>query len=261
MKMKEVKIDQLKVYVYETRQAMGEAAGKEAASLINQIIEEKGEANVVFAAAPSQNDLIAQLLEEAVDWTRVRAFQQDEYIGISADEPAGFGNFLKMALYDKLPFKSVHYLYAPDNAVEETMRDYERLLTEHPIDLIFLGVGENGHLAFNDPPVADFEDPLLIKTVELDPVFRQQQVNDGCFPGLDKVPTHAFTLTLSFIRSVPRAICVVPTRLKAEAIQNTLEGPISEACPATLLRLMPQAALYLDKESASLAFPELADSE
>ena len=126
----------------------------------------------------------------------------------------------------------------------------------YPIDLIFLGVGENGHLAFNDPPVADFDDPKMLKIVELDQVCRQQQVNDGCFSSLESVPTHALTLTLSFIRSVPEAICVVPTDRKAKAIADALRGPITTDCPASMLRKLPGAALYLDRDSATLAFPE-----
>ncbi len=190
------------------------------------------------------------------DWTQVRAFQQDEYIGISAEEPAGFGNFLKDALYDKVTMKDIYYLYTETSKVEEKIEEYTGLLKRYPIDLIFLGVGENGHLAFNDPPVADFDDPKMLKIVELDQVCRQQQVNDGCFSSLESVPTHALTLTLSFIRSVPEAICVVPTDRKAKAIADALRGPITTDCPASMLRKLPGAALYLDRDSATLAFPE-----
>ncbi len=127
---------------------------------------------------------------------------------------------------------------------------------KYPPDLIFLGVGENGHLAFNDPPVADFEDPKRIKIVELEKACRQQQVNDACFTSLDEVPAHALTLTLSFIGSVPEAICVVPNIRKAEAIRQALRGPVSTECPATLLRTLRDAVLYLDADSASLAFSD-----
>lgn len=257
MKIKEDKIEQLTVKIFDTREAMGQAAGKDAANRINRVIQDKGSANIVFAAAPSQNDLIASLLEEDVDWTKVRAFQQDEYIGIDEHEEAGFGNFLRRSLYDKLPFMEIHYLLAEADAVEEKMAEYVQLLNKYPVDLVFLGVGENGHLAFNDPPVADFDDPKIIKIVELDQICRQQQVNDGCFLDLDHVPTHAFTLTLSFIRSVPQAICVVPTIRKAEAIQSALRGEVTTQCPASILRKLADATLYLDRESASLAFPKI----
>lgn len=251
-------VQELNVFTYETREAMGIAAAEDAARRIGRIIETNGVANVVFAAAPSQNDLLRALLTLDIDWTKVRAFQQDEYIGICSEEPAGFGNFLKDALYDKVPLKEVHYLYTETSKVKEKIEDYTELLRKFPIDLMFLGVGENGHLAFNDPPVADFDDPYVLKVVELDQVCRQQQVNDGCFPSLDHVPTHALTLTLSFIRSVPEAICVVPTDRKAQAIADALYGPVTTDCPASILRKLPRAALYLDRESAALAFPEVS---
>lgn len=251
-------VEQLNVYTYGTREAMGAAAAEDAARRISRIIEINGAANIVFAAAPSQNDLFWALLTHDIDWTKVRAFQQDEYIGISAEEPAGFGNFLKDALYDKVTMKDIYYLYTETSKVEEKIEEYTGLLKRYPIDLIFLGVGENGHLAFNDPPVADFDDPKMLKIVELDQVCRQQQVNDGCFSSLESVPTHALTLTLSFIRSVPEAICVVPTDRKAKAIASALHGPVTTDCPASMLRKLSGAALYLDRESAELAFPDIS---
>lgn len=257
MKLRSVKIDNLAVHIFDTREAMGKAAADDAAKRINEIIAKNGVANIIFAAAPSQNDLIEGLLEQDIDWTKIRAFQQDEYIGISQDEPAVFGNFLRDAIYDKVPLKEIHYMLAPTSEVEAKIEEYSDLLTRYPIDLIFLGVGENGHLAFNDPPVADFDDPQRIKIVQLDKACRQQQVNDDCFETLTDVPTQALTLTLSFIQSVPEAICVVPTGRKAEAIARTLVGEITTECPASILRKLPNAALYLDRDSASLAFTDL----
>ena len=159
-------VEQLNVYTYGTREAMGAAAAEDAARRISRIIEINGAANIVFAAAPSQNDLFWALLTHDIDWTKVRAFQQDEYIGISAEEPAGFGNFLKDALYDKVTMKDIYYLYTETSKVEEKIEEYTGLLKRYPIDLIFLGVGENGHLAFNDPPVADFDAPKMLKILE-----------------------------------------------------------------------------------------------
>lgn len=257
MKIKNIKKELLDVHVFDDRQSMGEAAAQDAAGRINRIIEEKGEANVIFAAAPSQNDLTEALKKLPVDWTKVRAFQQDEYIGITEEEPSGFGNFLKAALYDHISLKEIYSLLTPADKVDDMIASYTALLSKYPPDLIFLGVGENGHLAFNDPPVADFDDPYTIKVVELDGVCRQQQVNDGCFLTLDDVPTHALTLTLSLIRSVPEAICVVPTGRKAEAINCVLNGPLTTECPASMLRLMENAALYLARDSAALALPEV----
>lgn len=247
-------IDTLPVFVFENRERMGTAAAKRAAEVINETIAKNGTANVIFAAAPSQNDMLSALLEENVDWTRVRGFHQDEYIGLDPAHPAGFGNFMRRAIFDKKPFMELHFLRCDADKIEEKCAEYTALLKQYPPDLIFLGVGENGHLAFNDPPVADFEDPKAIKVVELDLVCRQQQVNDGCFENINQVPTHALTLTMSLILSVPHAITVVPTALKAEAISRALYGEISTDCPASVLRQHSGAELYLDKNSAKIAF-------
>ena len=245
------KVVNLPVKIFDTREEMGAVAAKEAAKIINEVIAKNGVANVVFAAAPSQNDLLENLLKEDIDWTKVRGFHQDEYIGIDASEPAGFGNFLNRAIFEKVSFKELHYLLCKADKADEKCAEYTDLLKKYPIDLIFLGIGENGHLAFNDPAVADFNDPKMIKVVELDDVCRQQQVNDGCFATLDDVPKQAMSLTMSFIMSVPHAICVVPTIRKANAVYNALTGPVTTACPASILREHKDAALYLDKDSAS----------
>ncbi len=245
------KVEKLPVKIYATREEMGCDAAIDAARIINAVISKNGVANVVFAAAPSQDDLLENLLKQDIDWSKVRAFHQDEYIGIDENEPAGFGNFLNRAIFDKVNFKEKHYLLCEADRAEEKCNEYAKLLTDYPIDLIFLGIGENGHLAFNDPAVADFEDPKMIKIVELDDVCRQQQVNDGCFATLDDVPKQAMSLTMSFIMSVPHAICVVPTIRKANAVYNALLGPVTTACPASILRNHNDAVLYLDKDSAS----------
>lgn len=245
------KVVNLPVKIFENRAEMGVAAAKDAAKIINEIIAKNGVANIVFAAAPSQNDLLENLLKENIDWSKVRGFHQDEYIGIDASEPAGFGNFLNRAIFEKVNFKELHYLLCKADEAEEKCAEYTALLKKYPIDLIFLGIGENGHLAFNDPAVADFNDPKMIKVVELDDVCRQQQVNDGCFATLNDVPKQAMSLTMSFIMSVPNAICVVPTIRKANAVYNALTGPVTTACPASILRNHNSAALYLDKDSAS----------
>ena len=251
MKIWTKKVVNLPVHTFETREEMGKAAAIDAAERINAVIAEKGEANVVFAAAPSQNDLLENLLKLDVDWSKVRGFHQDEYVGIDDKEPAGFGNFLRRAIFDKVNFKELHFLLCDADKAEAKCEEYTALLKKYPIDLIFLGVGENGHLAFNDPAVADFEDPKMVKIVELDDVCRQQQVNDGCFATLNDVPKQAMTLTMSCIMSIPHAICVVPTDRKADAIRGALEGPVTTECPASILRNHKNAALYLDQYSAS----------
>mgnify|MGYP001178268143 CR=1 FL=1 len=246
------KCEKLSVYVYPTRGKMGVAAAKAAAAKIRNIIRQKGEANLIFAAAPSQNEMLDALVAEDVDWSRVRGFHQDEYIGLPAGHPALFAGYLKQHIFDRVPFKEVYYIGTStlENA-EQRCADYERLLKKYPPDLIFLGIGENGHLAFNDPPVADFHDPKMVKVVELDLACRQQQVNDGCFGTLYDVPTHAITLTIPLIRSVPEAIITVPSARKAAAVKNALTGLIDTSCPASILRRHKSAALYLDKDSAS----------
>ncbi|MBQ6876419.1 MAG: glucosamine-6-phosphate deaminase [Lachnospiraceae bacterium] len=250
MQIAEKKVENLPVYVFDTREEMGKVAAADAAKRINAVIEKNGVANVIFAAAPSQNDLFENLLKEDIDWSKVRGFHQDEYVGIDASEPAGFGNFLRRAIFDHVQFKEIHYLLCDESEAEKKCEEYADLLKKYPADLIFLGIGENGHLAFNDPAVADFEDPKMVKIVELDDVCRQQQVNDGCFATLDDVPKFAMTLTMSYIMSVSEAICVVPTDRKANAVYGALEGPVTTECPASILRKHANAALYLDKNSA-----------
>ena len=251
MQIAEKKVEKLPVYVFDTREEMGKVAAADAAKRINAVIEKNGVANVIFAAAPSQNDLFENLLKEDIDWSKVRGFHQDEYVGIDASEPAGFGNFLRRAIFDHVQFKEIHYLLCDESEAEKKCEEYAELVKKYPADLIFLGIGENGHLAFNDPAVADFEDPKMVKIVELDDVCRQQQVNDGCFATLDDVPKFAMTLTMSYIMSVSEAICVVPTDRKANAVYGALEGPVTTECPASILRKHANAALYLDKNSAA----------
>ena len=246
----EKKLDNLAVYVFDSRQEMGKAAAQEAANQIRALITKKGEVNIIFASAPSQRDMINSLLEQDIDWHKLRAFYQDEYIGLDPSHPAGFGNFLRRHIFDQKPFMELHFMECDAGGVDRKIDEYIALLEKFPPDLIFLGVGENGHLAFNEPDVADFNDPLRIKKIELDLASRQQQVHDGCFDELSQVPTHAITLTMSQILAVPSAIAVVPTKLKENAVDAALNGPIQEACPASALRRHPNAKLYLDRDSA-----------
>lgn len=246
-------VDKLQVRVFDTRKEMGINAAKDVENRLKRIIATKGEATVVFAAAPSQNELLEELLSCDIDWSSVRAMHMDEYLGLPKDAPAGFGNFLRRAIFDRVAFKEILYLADAGEDEEEACAAYSALLEKYPPDLILLGVGENGHLAFNDPPVADFNDPYLVKVVELDEICRNQQVNDGCFPSLEDVPKFALTLTMSAIIKVPETVVVVPGILKANAIEAMLHGPISTACPASILRTHPSSTLYLDKDSASKA--------
>ncbi|MBE6930106.1 MAG: glucosamine-6-phosphate deaminase [Ruminococcaceae bacterium] len=251
--LKNMKVDLLNVEVYESRPAMGAAAAADAARVLKELLAEKDEINVMFAAAPSQNEVLASLVaDKSIDWTRVNAFHMDEYINLAADAPQGFGNFLRDRIFGLLPFKSVSYLNGNNPDIEAETERYSALLAEHPLDVCMLGVGENGHIAFNDPPVANFDDPKAVKIVELDQRCRQQQVNDGCFAAIDEVPTHALTVTIPGMTSAKYMFCVVPAPTKAEAIGHMLKDEISTACPATILRRHEGAKLYLDPDSASL---------
>jgi glucosamine-6-phosphate deaminase len=253
MELHNKEVDKLVVKVFETRSEMGLEAAKDVENRLKRIIAEKGEATVVFAAAPSQNELLEELTKCDVEWNRVRALHMDEYIGLTKDAPAGFGNFLRRAIFDRVTFKEVHYLADAGEDEEKACAAYSALIEQYPPDLILLGVGENGHLAFNDPAVADFNDPYKVKVVELDDICRNQQVNDGCFPTLEDVPKSALTLTMSTIKNTPETVAVVPGILKANAIEAMLHGPISTSCPASILRTHPSSVLYLDKDSASKA--------
>lgn len=253
--MNEMTVDLLCVKRFASRVGMGEAAARAAAREIRAVLAEKEVCNMIFAAAPSQNELLASLAAQPdIAWERVNAFHMDEYIGLPADAPQGFANFLRRAIFDKLPFRAVYCLdgeAASRDARAECER-YAALLCEYPVDITCMGIGENGHIAFNDPPVADFEDPELVKPVALDGICRRQQVHDGCFATLEEVPTHALTLTIPALLRARRVICVVPAATKANAVKNTLQGEIGTACPASILRRHPAAELYLDADSATL---------
>lgn len=253
MIVKEFKKDKLTIKIMDSRLAMGEVAAADAANAIKKLQEEKDEVNIIFAAAPSQNETLAALVATSgIKWEKINAFHMDEYIGLASDAPQGFGNFLANAIFDKVPFKSVNYLAPDANDPDSTCRRYSELLNTHPVDMILMGIGENGHIAFNDPPVANFKDDKLVKIVELDPICRQQQVNDGCFSSLDEVPTHALTLTVPVFMKAKKLICSVPAPTKADAVKATIENTeINEKCPATVMRLHDDATMYLDPDSAA----------
>lgn len=247
--MKHFNVEQLAVEVYETRRQMGEAAAHAGIRLLQKVLKEKEEANVVFAAAPSQSEMLETLLAtNDVDWGRVSAFHMDNYVGLDDSAPQQFSRFLRDRLFGNLPFKSVHYL---GNQVGQE-KDYAALLAGKPTDICFMGIGENAHIAFNDPGNAKFKDPDTVKLVELDHACRMQQVNEGNFPTLEDVPTHALTLTIPALMASRHVICTVPGANKAQAAKCMLEGPIDEDCPASILRQHPDATLYLDQAAASL---------
>lgn len=245
--------DKLLVKIYDTRDEMGKASAKDVAECIKKMLSEKEEINMIFAAAPSQSDMLLHLCkEEGIAWERINAFHMDEYIGLDPDAPQCFSNFLKREIFDLKPFKSVNLINAGAKDAEEEAKRYAQLLRENPVDIVCMGIGENGHIAFNDPHEARFDDPESVKVVTLDDVCRMQQVNDGCFAKIDDVPKYALTLTIPTLMSAQYNFCVVPAPTKANAVKRTVFGEISEECPATALRVKDNAILYCDGDSSAL---------
>lgn len=248
--LKEFKKDRLTVKVYGSRAEMGDSAAREAAAVIRQLLHENETINAIFAAAPSQNEFLDSLQKEGLDWSRINAFHMDEYMGLHPDAPQGFGNFLREKLFGKASFKTVNYLNGnTENADEEADR-YARLLEENPVDIVLMGIGENTHIAFNDPHVANFSDSKLVKMVDLDEACRRKQVNDGCFGKIEEVPNYALTLTVPALLKAKYIFCMVPSEKKAQAVQYTLKEEVQKKYPSTILREHPNATLYLDKDSA-----------
>lgn len=251
--MRTFKKDNLVVEIYENRTLMGEGAAKAIKEKIAEMLKVKEELNIIFAAAPSQNDVLKSLVEDkSIEWNRINAFHMDEYIGLDKDAPQGFGNFLDAHIFGLVPFKSVNYIDITAVDAEKEAERYGALLQSNLADIVVLGIGENGHIAFNDPPVADFNDKKWVKAVELDAICRQQQVNDGCFESIEKVPTHAITLTVPTLVRAKYLFCIVPAKTKANAVKETLTGSIDEHCPASILRIHENAKLFLDNESSKL---------
>lgn len=241
--------DRLAVQSFNSRADMGTAAAAEIAAALGDCLSRQSSVRMVFAAAPSQADMLAALAATpGLDWHRVTAFHMDEYIGLDPASPARFANWLDAHMFTRLPFTAVHHMRPEPSAEAEAVR-YAALMNEAPIDLVCLGIGVNGHIAFNDPPVADFNDPHDVKVVELDDVCRQQQVDDDCFPDLVSVPNQALTLTVPRLMRAGRLFCVVPGAIKRDAVSKALHGPISTQCPASILRHHEAATLYIDGDS------------
>ena len=250
--MKVFQKDSLTVKAMPNRAEMGRIAAADIHDKILELLARKEQLNMIFAAAPSQNDVLEALIGYAdIDWTRINAYHMDEYIGLPADlADKSFGTYLHEHIFGRVPFRSVNLIRATAEDYEAECSRYARLLRENPTDIVVLGIGENGHIAFNDPWIADFQDEKLVKVVPLDEVCRTQQVNDGCFAHIDLVPKHAITLTCPALFAGNHLFCIVPAATKAAAVKRTLEGPISEECPATVLRRHASARLYLDGDSS-----------
>lgn len=240
----------MKIYIDKTRDEMGKRAAHDVYAKTAELLKTNKEVNIVFAAAPSQNEFLSELINyKDIEWHRVNAFHLDEYIGLDDNIPQKFGNFLKERIFSKLMFKNIYYIGGNGN-IDDVITRYSRLLEEHHLDIACIGIGENGHIAFNDPDVADFNDTKVIKRVKLDNVCRIQQVHDKCFDKFEDVPEHALTLTIPAIMAAKYIYCIVPGITKSKAIADTINGPISEKCPASILRRHEFSYLYLDKDSS-----------
>jgi glucosamine-6-phosphate deaminase len=245
----ERRVDLLQVESLPDRSAMARAAGRAIGDELRRRLAGQARVRMILAAAPSQADTLDELVgQDGIDWGRVTAFHMDEYIGLPTGSPQRFVSWLDRHVFSRLPFGAVHRI-VPEPDAGPAASAYAGLLAAAPIDIVCLGIGVNGHLAFNDPPVADFRDPADVKIVTLDPECRQQQVDDDCFANLDAVPLQAITLTIPRLMRGDRLFCVVPGKAKRDAVRRALSGPISTTCPASILRTHAACTLYLDPQS------------
>lgn len=248
-----MKVGEATVHVHGDTVALARAAADEAAETLRAAVAARGVAHAMFATGNSQLAFVQALVHEtaAVPWSDTVVFHMDEYVGVAPDHPAGFQRWIRTRITEPAHPKAAFYVEGLADSEAECER-YAALLRTHPLDLCCLGIGENGHLAFNDPPVADFSDPLDVKVVELDPACRAQQVNEGHFPDLESVPAKAITVTIPALLRAARVVAVVPEGRKAQAVHDALTGPIAPSCPASALRTVPHATIHLDPDSARL---------
>lgn len=247
------KYDSLPIAIYSSNQALGLAAALEARRIIQAAIADRGAANIIIATGNSQLTFLHALRDLAgIDWGKVTVFHMDEYVGIDPNHPASFPLFLHQHIIDAVKPGKFYPVPGQPADTEQACRDYEALLRAHPADLVAMGWGENGHIAFNDPPYADFDDPVWVKVIALAEASRRQQVGEGHFRSLAEVPTHAITLTVPALLAPKRILCIVPEARKAAAVCACLTEPISEDRPGSILRTVSHAQLYLDQDSADL---------
>jgi glucosamine-6-phosphate deaminase len=244
--------DNLLINVYPSELEMGMAAAEFVAGKLASVMAEKGAANLILATGTSQFSFLEALKKLDIDWQKITVFHLDEYTGISDQHPASFRKYLRERILDTVKPGKVYLINADAEDPEAEMARYEQLLRSNPVDVACIGIGENGHIAFNDPPVADFNDPMWVKKVELDEACRRQQWGEGWFPSLAEVPQFAVTLTIPAIMHCKTISCVVPGTRKARAVQETLTGPVSTACPASILRTHHNTVLFLDRDSCFL---------
>jgi len=246
-------VEGMKVEVYASRAEVGRAVAEAVATKMRDLLSQKRKIGMVFAAAASQIEFLEELARRpGLDWSRVTAFHMDEYLGVAGTAKQSFGRWLRDRLFDRVKVGTVHYMDGMAKDPERECARYAALLKETPLDIDCLGIGENGHLAFNDPPVADFQDPKAVKVVEIDEQSRIQQSAEGNFPTPDDVPRVALTMTIPALLAAPYLYCTVPGPRKAQAVKAAVNDPISTACPATILRRHGAAIVYLDQDSARL---------
>jgi glucosamine-6-phosphate deaminase len=239
-------------FIYKTKQEMGAAAAPHAADAIRKAIKEKGKANIILATGTSQFETIKNLTSSEIDFSKVIMFHLDEYIGLPADHPASFRKYLKERFVDEVSgLKAVHFVEGNADDPQQECRRLGDIIEKHPIDAALIGIGENGHLAFNDPP-ADFEteEPYII--VELDEKCRAQQLGEGWFENLEQVPRKAISMSIRRIMKSACLIVSVPEKRKAEAVKDALEGKVTNMCPASILQTHQNCKLFLDADAASL---------
>ncbi len=251
--MSHLEFGQAKVCVHPDVKAMARSVADHTGAIMRAAVAERGVAHVMFATGNSQLAFIDRLVEltDDVPWADTVIFHMDEYVGVGPDHPAGFQRWIRERIVERTSPRAAYYVEGLGDPEAECVR-YSKLLAEHPLDLCCLGIGENGHLAFNDPPVADFHDPLDVKVVELDRACRQQQVNEGHFPDMAAVPTHAITVTIPALLRASEVFAIVPEARKAEPVLAALTGPISTSCPASALRTISHASIHLEPASARL---------
>jgi len=245
-----------RIRVFPSGQELGAAAANDAAQIIHEAVERRGRARIRLATGNSQLDMMGALVNASgVPWNLVEAFHMDEYVGMPASHPSSFRRWIKTRLEDRVHPGNVRYLAGDAPDLDDEMQRYSRLLNAAPIDLAFVGFGENGHIAFNDPHVADFADHATVKRVLIDEVSQRQQAGEGHFDSPELVPRDALTITCPGLFRAGAWVCCVPERRKANAVRDALLGPISTSCPASIVRTHPNATVYLDAESASLLGP------
>jgi len=231
--------------------ALADAAAADAAAIVRDAVAAHGRANVMFASGNSQIDFLHRLTADpTVPWPAVTGFHMDEYVGIAGDHPASFGRYMQERIVARTAIAAFHMIDGTAPAADECAR-YAVLLDAHPLDLCVMGIGENGHLAFNDPPVADFDDPVALKVVHLDDACRRQQVGEGHFPDVEAVPATAITVTIPALLRATRVMVIAPDARKAAPVAAAFTGPVTTACPASVLQTTDHATVYLEPASAA----------